>query len=199
MLGSVMLDGGFHERYVVRQGSLMWRRDVRDSVGGSERGAGALEDEVAEASAPASERAAAHKSPLRVSEPHGNGGVLGGSSGRSGAAGDDANGNGGEGTVWSSVASTIAHTSSHPTTDDVSQAASGQDASHGAATLRLHTMLESIVEAQTRTLRVGMEAQTTEHRDDTAAIRADNAATQAQITAIQVELARLRADVSLSV
>jgi hypothetical protein len=157
-LGAVMLDGGFHKRYVVRQGTLLQRRDVHASAKDSKTNAGALKDNVADAPAPAAELVPGNEGPPRVSEPHGNGGSIGGvpgggSSSGSGAVGDDANGNGGEGGVWSSVASAVAHTFSHHTASDAPQAAPGQDTSHGVDSVRLLAMMESVMEAQTRTLR----------------------------------------------
>jgi ankyrin repeat protein len=181
LLGSVMLDGGFHERYVVRKGTLMQRRDVssvHESVRDSQTDAGALEDGVADAPAPAAElaTAATHKAPPHVNEPPG------GSSSGSSAAGD-ANGNDGDGGVWSSVASTVAHASSHSTADDASQAPPRQDASHGVEFVRLHAKLDSVMEAQTRTLAQTAALSTTLMGD---------------IASLRAEIASLRADLNLS-
>lgn len=177
ILGSVILDGGFHERYVVRKGSLLRRRDVSmdfsASRGASQtdcvRDAGMLEADTAEAPIPAVQLAPSRVSEARV-EPY----LVSEEASRSGggrAGGDDANCKGGERGFWSSITNVVAHTSPPRAADD---------ASHVLDSVRLREMLESVVEAQTRAL-----AQTT------ATLLADNAS-------MRTELASLRADLNLS-
>jgi ankyrin repeat protein len=179
-MGAAIMDNSFHTRYVLRRGSHQSRQDsvVRQDAHApaTEGAAGAIEHEVELAPDAEITQAAAHHVAPAVGK--GEGGSTGDSSGGGGGGNRGDHGGG----VWDSVTSAISSSLARRHTSDALVAELVEGAPHTADSARLRAMLESIVEAQTRTL------------------RADNAAMRAEITAqVTAQIASLRADLNLSV